>query len=1120
MRPNEVDKSNPRLSVVIPYCGDTSVFHTISSLQHQTLPADKWELIVVCEDSAVLPPFTTAAQTVVAMFHRPGWFRGHTAGILRNIGSRIAKGSVLVFVDSDCVLSPECLESHLRLHRSFYPKTVVCGFWLELPASRRRLLSQSASYGEVARASTPDFRAGPARYGTWRDFYSGNASLCRATALGCGGFDEQGFRCHDMDLGYRLSLCGCQFRISPECSAVHIEHPRTIESKREQAEGWLHLGRRFPAIRTEAHAQTAALLKAHEQIGASCEKRFLALTDGMAGERQGCIWHCSSKDWPMVWRRVRDLPLSITPTSSGVQVNLRLHRNCWDYGMLLRVRETPRRPRVTIALTTFNREDRISDAISSVLVQTVQDFELLVIDDASTDATAAELSRFASDPRIRIFFNRENRGLSHCLNKAAEVAKAPILLQLDSDDCLHPQAVEWVLDGFTDKSVGSVFGSARRLRNKQTATRILSSLAVVAPRAYRISTLRRAGGWATDDSAEGRFFEDRLMLARLSEVSKVSTIPSCCYEVFPANGSLSSTQRARVAKFSILYSFANSRALNVQMKKAGRALQPKWSARRPTVPSTSWSVVIPIRNRQALLEYCLRSWSSSDITQSDHEIIVVDDGSDIPISIPRKLRNVRLIRLPASSGAAYARNCGAAIATNKMLFFCDGDHIVPTDVISQHEQRQRDISWDGVVIGSALGRKAVTRISMSEFPTSIRRRLFELYRFRPVIARQLALSSVTGHNFHTVGPACPDLFAILARDHSFSDLFLAGWAQLIQEYDVSLDGFSHRWLRVGSSNLSVSSDVFRRLGGFDARFRSMEDWELGARLQKAGLPLICAPLAEPLHQLHERERTRDDANHRAATAFCSLHGDLIRQLLADTRVTEVPGGMLIRALLGRQRRHRRASIANAVAAADQRNVDRDICLTFDDGPHPVGTPEILHVLRKHSAKATFFLLGEQVQQYPNLCATIVHEGHEIAVHGWQHERISDKSTGYLERSLQRSIIAIQAATGVRPRFARPTYGISTPEYAAALRSLRLCPVSWDVSAHDWAGLSKTELLTDLFSEDLLGRIILLHDGAGDPGVTALALNDVLGIIRRAGVSPIRLIDKFIQSSALRVASMA
>ena len=112
-----------------------------------------------------------------------------------------------------------------------------------------------------------------------------------------------------------------------------------------------------------------------------------------------------------------------------------------------------------------------------------------------------------------------------------------------------------------------------------------------------------------------------------------------------------------------------------------------------------------------------------------------------------------------------------------------------------------------------------------------------------------------------------------------------------------------------------------------------------------------------------------------------------------------------------------------------------VALTFDDGPDPASTPAFLDLLAARRLHATFFLLGSMVARAPRLAAEIAAAGHEIAVHGWDHRYTILRGPGAVFSDLARASDAVSGATGTRPRFFRPPYGVLSSGAVLAARRL-------------------------------------------------------------------------------------
>ena len=153
-----------------------------------------------------------------------------------------------------------------------------------------------------------------------------------------------------------------------------------------------------------------------------------------------------------------------------------------------------------------------------------------------------------------------------------------------------------------------------------------------------------------------------------------------------------------------------------------------------------------------------------------------------------------------------------------------------------------------------------------------------------------------------------------------------------------------------------------------------------------------------------------------------------------------------------------------------------VALTFDDGPDPASTPAFLDLLAERETRATFFLLGSMVAAAPQLAAEIAGAGHEIAVHGWDHRYTILRSPWDVNDDLARARDAVWGATGQRPRFFRPPYGVLSSGAIAAARGLELTPVLWSSWGREWVpGATADSVFATVMAGLTGGATILLHD---------------------------------------------
>jgi len=187
-----------------------------------------------------------------------------------------------------------------------------------------------------------------------------------------------------------------------------------------------------------------------------------------------------------------------------------------------------------------------------------------------------------------------------------------------------------------------------------------------------------------------------------------------------------------------------------------------------------------------------------------------------------------------------------------------------------------------------------------------------------------------------------------------------------------------------------------------------------------------------------------------------------------------------------------------------------VALTFDDGPHPQGTPIVLEILREADARATFFLAGEQVERRPALAAEIAAAGHRVELHCHRHRNLLRLTAGQFLEDAERARAAIEEASGQAVLDHRPPYGIYS---AAALRACRRRgwrSVLWSKWGRDWAGRATARSITRHATESIGdGDIVLLHDAdyysaPGSWARTAAALPIILEELGSRGLKAISL----------------
>ena len=153
-----------------------------------------------------------------------------------------------------------------------------------------------------------------------------------------------------------------------------------------------------------------------------------------------------------------------------------------------------------------------------------------------------------------------------------------------------------------------------------------------------------------------------------------------------------------------------------------------------------------------------------------------------------------------------------------------------------------------------------------------------------------------------------------------------------------------------------------------------------------------------------------------------------------------------------------------------------VALTFDDGPHPQGTPAVLETLREAGAVATFFLAGEQVERRPALAAEIAAAGHRVELHCHRHRNQLRLTPRALLDDAERAREAIESASGQEIADYRPPYGIFSASGLRAVRSRGWRPVLWSRWGRDWTRRATPASIARKSTADArAGDVLLLHD---------------------------------------------
>lgn len=452
------------------------------------------------------------------------------------------------------------------------------------------------------------------------------------------------------------------------------------------------------------------------------------------------------------------------------------------------------------------------------------------------------------------------------------------------------------------------------------------------------------------------------------------------------------------------------------------------------------SVVVPVYNEEYVLADCLNALREQDY-DGPYEIIVVNNAcTDRSPQIARAM-GCRVVDEP-HKGYVHALRAGFAAARGEIIACTDADTIVPPDWVS----------------------RLVANLTRDQRTVAVSG-VFDLHDCSPVLALLGSLASRL--NWHLAG-----------------------------------------------GNMAVWRHVYEAVGGFDPAVNLGADTELGQRLRRRGRVVI------------DRRLVVSTSGRRLQHAFWQtvwmyLFNDLWLLLLGRPRFYDFPDirvpprphlalpqlfgiGLLI--ILLSFFVLAAANPASQVFGPILSHVQVQqplIALTFDDGPSPY-TAQVLDILDRYQVKATFFVIGRNVERHPDLARRIVAEGHVIGNHTYSHPLwVAIETPGQVARELDAAASAIREATGVSPTLFRPPHGWRSPWMIRMARHKGYQVVTWSISPDDWRRLPPEVITARILRHARPGAIILLHDGLEtrrDPPVrnTVAALPAIIEALRAQG----------------------
>ncbi len=177
--------------------------------------------------------------------------------------------------------------------------------------------------------------------------------------------------------------------------------------------------------------------------------------------------------------------------------------------------------------------------------------------------------------------------------------------------------------------------------------------------------------------------------------------------------------------------------------------------------------------------------------------------------------------------------------------------------------------------------------------------------------------------------------------------------------------------------------------------------------------------------------------------------------------------------------------------------EKKIALTFDDGPHPRYTEEILSILAKEGVRATFFEIGSNIEAYPEVTKKVIAAGHEIGNHTYTHPSMRKISESALEDEIRKTDEMLRLL-GASTTLFRPPQGILPDQFPQILERTHKSAILWNVDTRDWAHRSVPDIITEVEHHVHGGDIILFHDYVSGESTTVPAIKKLIPMLKEQG----------------------
>lgn len=468
------------------------------------------------------------------------------------------------------------------------------------------------------------------------------------------------------------------------------------------------------------------------------------------------------------------------------------------------------------------------------------------------------------------------------------------------------------------------------------------------------------------------------------------------------------------------------------------------------------SVIIPALNEEKFIAATIQSIQDQDF--KDFEIIVVDNGSKDHTAIIAKKMGVKVVFEPIR-GLPQARETGRLSAHGEILVYLDADMLIPKNYLSR-------------IYKTFLKNKRAVAVSNTFY-------------------------------YHDSSWQLNIFIKI------FFNLIIPIYRRLLNLFKLPMLIFG--------GNFAVRAAALTQINGFDTRIKFYgEDADLAKRISKIGKVLFLRTLvAKTSARRFIREgfiRTNLNYLVNYFSIIWQNHPVSERRIKFWLGLVKIIFFILLIVFVYAMINPKSELLGKVVYQLN--TPEKAVALTFDDGPNGKYTEQVLAILDQENIKATFFLIGKNVEAYPNLARLLIAKGHIIGNHTYDHPwRLPFERRKYIWKEILSAEDAIFKATGQHPKLFRPPHGLRTNWMLKEIRHDGYIVVTWDDMTDDYVyQVAPKKIIKNILNHVRPGSIIVLHDGLNldhltSRGNTIQALPIIIKQLKNAGYKFVTLNEK-------------